>query len=155
MILMTTYPAIFIILRILVLVAIIQTIILLIHLVRMKGRSFSKHILIALFLCFVIFLSGHLFLFLHKKFLFGLAHLANLFVFLSVPILYFYFSSYVDKKSRFKRNDFFHLLPFLIIFLIMAYNLKYNTEEVFVFTGRVYLAWGAVADSASQQPEQP
>jgi len=100
----------------------------------MKGRSFSRSILIALFFCFVIFLSGHLFLFIHKKFFYNLAYLTNLFVFLSAPILYFYFLSYVEKIPRFKRKDFFHLIPFLIIFIIMAYNLKYNAEKVFVFT---------------------
>ncbi len=126
--------SIFLILRILVVFAFLQSIIIVIHLFRTKGKSFSRLILAFLFLSFTLFLSGYLFLFFKGHFLIMPAYLANLFVFISAPILYFYMLSVIGDKKKIQRTDTLHFLPFTIIFGIMLSYLLISPRELIVFT---------------------
>jgi AraC-like DNA-binding protein len=107
-------------LHILTYIAIFQSIVLVINLFLKKGDIFSRNILIALFLSFAIFLSGNVLQYFQGfKFNFVL-HILNLFVFLSAPLLYFYFLAKIDNKANFNLKDFIHFIPFCAIFVIVA-----------------------------------
>lgn len=125
---------IFSILKILVVIAVCQTILLVIHLFRQKGPRFSRTLLTMLFLCFMIFLSGYLFLFIKTGFLIKLGHLANLFIFLAAPLLYLYILSVISGKSSITSKDWLHGLPFAIVFLILLGYLINDPKKVFAFT---------------------
>ena len=102
-------------------IAIFQSVILIINLSIKKGDDFSRYILIALFISFGIFLSGNVMQYFQGiKFNFRLLHILNLFVFLSPPLLYFYFLSKLENKSELRKKDFIHFIPFIAIFIIMT-----------------------------------
>lgn len=109
------------ILHFLTYIAIFQSIVLIINLYSKKGDNFSRYILIALFLSFAIFLSGNVIQYFQgKKFDIRVIHSLNLFVFLSAPLLYFYFLSKLENKSKFIPRDLIHFIPFIFIFVTMT-----------------------------------
>jgi len=119
------------ILRVLVIIAVCQLFVFLIHVIRTKRYNFPRFVLGAIFFCFAIFLSGYAFLFFFNEVLFGIAQFANLFIFLSAPLLFLYFLSFVEGKSNINGRDIVHFIPFFVAVSITSYNIIFYPEQLF------------------------
>ena len=100
-----------------------------------RGSSLRKNILAVLLLSFALFVSGTVMLLYFGDTAVNRhwGHLLNLSIFLTAPLLYFYFNSYVSNSSFDLKKDGLHLIPFALIFLIMFYQMVINQQSKFVF----------------------
>lgn len=105
------------ILKILTFGAILQSLIILIILMIKNGNNYERLILMLLFITFGIFLTGNvIFIYYRQIDHYDLFHVLNLVIFLSAPLLYFYFQGKLNNKSTIKPPDLLHALPFILIF---------------------------------------
>ena len=117
-------------------IAIFQSVLIAFYLFTQKrGNKYRRYILGFLLLNFAIFVSGTLILLYFGKSANGqhLGHILNLSVFLTAPLLNFYFNSYSSKSLLIEKKVWLHFLPFAIIFSIMFYKMVMLKSSNFVF----------------------
>lgn len=103
--------------------------------VKKNTNKTNRNILAAIFSNFTIFLAGtflNLYGYLSPLFIvFG--HFANLAIFITTPLLYFYILSLLDINTRIKKSDFFHLFTFLAILITMIVKVSLSRNPNFFF----------------------
>lgn len=119
------------ILRIFTLIALSQVVLLTIHLFRLKGNSLSRLILIVLFVSFSIFLAGNILIFYSEiSMRYKIAHILNLTVFLTAPLLYLYTRAGINERKFFKTTDLYHFVPFIIVMGYMIFRLFISSQKL-------------------------
>jgi AraC-like DNA-binding protein len=92
-----------------------------------EGKKISNRILGAFFLWLAFNISdGLLSLYGVYQTFPALAHLEDGFIFLLGPLLYFYTYSLVYRDFSFRKQDAFHLLPFILVTAV--YQIYYHTQ---------------------------
>jgi AraC-like DNA-binding protein len=122
-------------LKILYMIALSQALLISVYLIfQKKGNSNSRRVLALLLVDFCVFLTGT-FLLLSPRFhsIIYFAHLANLFVFLAAPLLYFYYQSLINTQFKFRYTMLKHALPFMILFSVMVYEIWIQSNHRFLF----------------------
>lgn len=109
-----------------------------IFLLTAKTKNFTSNLLLALFLFVNAQDSSGLFAsyFVYPNFP-GLGMLINSTVFLKLPLLYLYISSVVYSDFKLRNKHFWHLIPFLLNFLIFIpryYAVDFDAKWVFLNT---------------------
>lgn len=116
-------------------IAIIQLILFSISIYRKKDTKNSKFILIFLLLSFCLFLTGNfVILFKINRAILNIAHICNLIVFLSAPLLYIFISHKIDKRISLPRKYLLHFIPFIIIIGLMTFKIYYLDGKIFAYT---------------------
>jgi AraC-like DNA-binding protein len=120
--------------RIITIIAVSQLLLLSVSVFTKKDDRNSKFILGILLLSFCLFLSGNFVLiFRINMALLNLAHICNLIVFLSAPLLYLFVNQRIDNKKYISWKDVYHFIPFIMIMFFMIIKL-YLRQEIFART---------------------
>ena len=89
-----------------------------------KGKKEQRHILIAIFTCFCLFVLGSILLvYGNTATAYKFSNLTNLTVFLILPLFYHFICIKMEKKVHFKSFFLIHYLPFLILFVYNSFML--------------------------------
>ena len=123
------------IIQILTFAAVLQSVVLLIHLSSKKsGSKYERRILIVLFISFMIFLSGNALLLLYGgNHFWKTYHSLNLIIFFSSPLLYLYFLGKLNAKSSFTIADGLHFIIVLPILAIAITKVMLSTHKSLPF----------------------
>lgn len=121
--------------KILYVIALFQALLIVVYLLfQGKGNANSRQVLALLLIDFCIFLTGTFFLLFPRFYeLRYLAHLASTTVFLAPPLLFFYYQSLTNISFRFSSTMIKHAIPFLLIFLVMVYEIAFQSNHLFLF----------------------
>jgi AraC-like DNA-binding protein len=120
------------ILKTLSLFAIFQSVIWIVYLFYYdKGNIIQRRLLISLFITFVVYILGSLCLvFGSGQFLYNLATLSNLTIFVILPLFYIYVDSVLNKNETKSKTGFLHFVPFVVLLLISIYLIVFTKIDI-------------------------
>lgn len=106
--------------RIMTIIAISQLVLLSISVYKRKDPRNSKLFLVVLLLSFSLFLTGNFaLLFKVNRSILNFAHIFNLIIFLSAPLLYLFVSHRIDINRVIVKKDILHFIPFALVLSFM------------------------------------
>lgn len=121
-----------IIMKILSVIAVFQAVLITFYLfIQKRGTKVRRYILGAILLTFAVFVTGTTVLLYNHDYYVG--HILNLAIFLTAPLLYFYFRSYTSENFHISTRTLVHFLPFTFVFLLMSYEVMILGQKDFVF----------------------
>ena len=121
--------------RIMTIIAISQLVLLSISVFKRKDTRNSKLLLVILLLSFCLFLTGNFaLLFKVNRSILNFAHIFNLIIFLSAPLLYLFVSQRIDSNRTIKKTYILHFIPFTIVLFHMILKIFFLDEKVFAYT---------------------
>lgn len=100
-----------------------------------KGCQINKLLIILLLTICGIFVTGSFILLMKKQalFVYDIAHLMNLGVFLVAPLLYVHFNNLFKGQIKLSGTDFLHAIPFLMIFSYFFFEIVIMEKLKYVF----------------------
>lgn len=116
-------------------IAIAQLVVLSTSVFKRKDTRNSKLLLVILLLSFCLFLAGNFALmFRVNRSILNFAHIFNLIIFLSAPLLYLFVSQRIDISRTIVKKDILHFIPFFIVLFQMALKIYYLDDKIFAYT---------------------